>query len=96
MEKHYLTLNDLSSYKIAFNVSNYVWDVVEKWDFFKKKTVGDQLVFGSLTESMDWIEKANSRKFFSNDEYKYIFQELTKLPREINNLISFTNDKLSI
>lgn len=42
----YLKLNDI----IAFALSNYVWDVVIKWDYFSKKTVGSQ-----FTEAVDSI-----------------------------------------
>lgn len=125
MEKRYLTLNDISAYKISFQLSNYVWDVIEKWDFFKKKTVGDQFVravdsisaniaegfgryhkkdkihfykisYGSLTESLDWNEKAKTRNLLSDEEYNYILSGLKNLPKEINHLIHFTNEKLSI
>ena len=44
MDKKYLQLNDVSAYKAAFNLSNYVWDIVIKWDFFAKDTVGKQFV----------------------------------------------------
>lgn len=125
MERRYLTLNDISAYKVSLQLSNYVWSIVLKWDFFKKKTVGEQFVravdsisaniaegfgryhkkdkihfykisYGSVTESLDWNEKAKTRTLLSNDEYDYIFRELTKLPREINHLISFTDERLSI
>ena len=43
-EKKYLRLNDIDSYKIAFQLSNYVWDIVIKWDYFSKKTIGAQFV----------------------------------------------------
>jgi len=124
-EKRFLQLNDISAYKIAFALSNYVWDIVLNWDYFAKKTVGGQFVravdsipaniaegfgryhkkdkihfyrmsYGSITESLDWNEKAKVRKFLKNNEYQYIFEELKKLPKEINHLISFTNEKLSI
>lgn len=42
--KNYLKLNDIAAYKIAFNLSNYVWDIVNSWDWFAKKTVGIQFV----------------------------------------------------
>ena len=42
--KKYLKLNDIEAYKIAFNLSNYVWDIIINWDYFAKKTVGDQFV----------------------------------------------------
>lgn len=114
--KKYLQLNDLSSYKLAFNLSNYVWDVVIKWDFFVKDTVGKQFVraidsisaniaegfgrygkrdkvnfyrysYGSIKECFDWNEKARIR---------YIFDELQKLPKEVNSLILYTNTKLKV
>ena len=51
---------------------------------------------GSLKESFDWNEKAKVRKLLTREEYKYIFTELDKLPKAINYLIKFTNDKLVI
>jgi four helix bundle protein len=42
MVKNYLTLNDISAYKISFNLSNYVWSIVIEWDKFAKYTVGNQ------------------------------------------------------
>jgi len=43
-EKNYLKLNDISAYKIAFLLSNYVWTVIIKWDYFSKDTIGKQFV----------------------------------------------------
>jgi four helix bundle protein len=40
----YLTLNDIDSYKRSLALSNYVWEVVEKWEWFAKQTVGTQFV----------------------------------------------------
>ena len=125
-EKKYLKLNDMEAYKVAFHLSNYVWDIVYvRWDIFAKKTIGAQFVDaidsisaniaegfgrhfkkdkvnfyryskGSLKESFDWNEKAKVRKLLTREEYKYIFTELDKLPKAINYLIKFTNDKLVI
>ncbi len=43
-EKKYLKLNDIESYKISFQLSNYLWDNIIKWDYFAKKTCGAQFV----------------------------------------------------
>lgn len=43
-ESKYLQLNQIEAYRIAFHLSNYVWDIVIKWDYFEKKTVGMQFV----------------------------------------------------
>jgi four helix bundle protein len=44
MAKSYLSLNDISSYKASFNLSNYAWDIIIKWDNFSKRTIGGQFV----------------------------------------------------
>ena len=51
---------------------------------------------GSLSESLNWNEKSKLRKLLSAEEYKYIFHELQKLPKAINALILFTNQKLKV
>ena len=125
MTKKYLQLNALNVYKTAFNLSNFVWDVVIKWNYFAKNTVGEQFVKamdsisaniaegfgryskkdkikfyrysnGSLKECFDWNQKSKKRKLLSDKEYDYIFEELQKLPKELNQLIQFTNQKLTM
>lgn len=44
MEKHFLTLADISAYTISFQLSNEAWDVVSRWGFFEKDTIGKQFV----------------------------------------------------
>ena len=44
MEKQFLQLNDIGAYKTAFQLSNYVWNVIVEWDYFAKDTVGKQFV----------------------------------------------------
>ncbi len=122
-EKKYLKLNDIESYKTGFKLSNYIWDIVIKWNFFDKDTVGkqftraidsvsanisegfgryykkDKILFyryakGSVFESLDWNEKSRVRSLTTTEQYNYIFSELQKLPKQINELISYTNTKL--
>jgi four helix bundle protein len=66
------------------------------WRYTKK----DKIKFyrysqGSTGESLDWNEKAKRRKLLTEDQYKHIHKELKRLPRELNSLIGFTNEKLS-
>lgn len=125
MENKYLQLNNIGAYKISYNLSNYVWDIVINWDYFAKDTVGKQWTraidsisaniaegfgrytkkdkinfyrysFGSIKESMDWTQKARARGLLSSENYDYIMKELQKLPRELNYLIKFTNEKLAM
>jgi len=119
----YLQLNDIDCYKRALALSNYVWDIVLRWEWFAKKTIGVQFVtamdsisaniaegfgrygkkdktkfyyysFGSVKESLDWNEKSKIRKLLAEEQYQHILNELQALPKEIHQLIKFTNDKL--
>ncbi len=121
--KKYLQLNDIDCYKRALILSNYVWEIVIKWDWFAQKTVGVQFVtaidsisaniaegfgrygkkdkvkfyyysFGSVKEGFDWNEKSRVRKLVSPEQYNYILNELQILPKEIHQLIKFTNERL--
>lgn len=40
----FLSIQDIGAYKISFPLSNYVWDIVIRWGFFEKDTVGKQFV----------------------------------------------------
>ena len=51
---------------------------------------------GSLSESLNWNEKSKIRKLLSIKVYQHIFGELQKLPKAINSLIFFTNQKLKV
>ncbi|MEK7182767.1 MAG: four helix bundle protein [Patescibacteria group bacterium] len=121
--KKYLEFEDLDAYRIAFHLSNYVWNIVAGWKPFEKDTIGKQFVRaidsisaniaegfgrymkkdkinfyrysrGSVKESLDWNEKSRIRGLLTETEYSYIFKELHQLPRLINQLIQYTNQKL--
>jgi four helix bundle protein len=51
---------------------------------------------GSLSESLDWNQKSKVRNLLSKEEYEYIFRELQKLPKAVNALIAYTNQKLKV
>jgi len=70
MEKKYLQLNDVPAYKIAFNLSTVVWDIVTKWDWFAKKHVGGQFVeaadsiSANIAEGFGRYHKKDKIKFY--------------------------------
>lgn len=70
MGKKYLQLNDVPAYKITFNLSNYVWEIVIKWDWFAKKHVGGQFVEGvdsisaNIAEGFGRYHKKDKIKFY--------------------------------
>ena len=70
MEKKYLQLNDIDAYKTAFNLSNYVWEIVVKWDWFAKKHIGGQFVeaidsiSANIAEGFGRYHKKDKIKFY--------------------------------
>ena len=122
-QKKFIKLADIECYRIAFHLSNYVWDIIIKWEVLARRTIGEQFVDaidsisaniaegfgryhkkdkikfwrysqGSMVECLDWNQKAKIRKLLSDKEYDFIFNELQKLPKAINSLILYTNQKL--
>lgn len=44
MEKKFLKLNDIERYRIAFHLSNKIWNTVLTWEHFSRNTIGQQMV----------------------------------------------------
>ena len=71
MNKRFLTLNDISSYKTAFHLSNFVWKIIVQWDYFGKNTVGMQFVKAvdsipaNLAEGFGRKTKKDKIKFYN-------------------------------
>jgi four helix bundle protein len=49
-----LLLDDLDIYQLAMEIGECVWNLVSKWEYFEKKTVGGQFVeaAGSITANI--------------------------------------------
>ncbi|MFA5813645.1 MAG: four helix bundle protein [Patescibacteria group bacterium] len=69
-EGKYLQLNDIGAYRIAFHLSNYIWDIVVEWDYFTKDTVGKQWVrsvdscSANIAEGFGRYTKKDKIKFY--------------------------------
>ena len=80
-QKKYLRLNDLNSYKISFHLSNYVWDIIVKWDRIARNTVGEQFIrstdsiSANIAEGFGRRTKKDKIKFF-NYSYASTFESL--------------------
>ena len=116
---------DLSKFKLigfANQISELIWEEVIHWDYFKKDTIGKQIVRsadsisanlsesygrytfpdrkrfilyarGSLCETINWIEKAISRKLIAEDKGKEIMQSLQKLSVFLNRQLKSLNER---
>ena len=125
MEKRFLQLNDLTSYKSSFSFSNKIWDIVIKWDYFARDTIGKQFVnaadsisaniaegfgryhkkdkvkfyyysLGSVKECNDWLNKSKARNLISEELFLELNDVVERLPREVHQLIKFTNERLTV
>ena len=70
MEKNYLTIEKISSYHKSFDLSNEIWSVVIKWDYFAKDTIGKQFVrstdsiSANIAEGFGRYSKKDKVKFY--------------------------------
>jgi four helix bundle protein len=73
-------------------------NIAEGFGRFHKK---DKIHFyryasGSLLESRSWLDKSYQRELISEQDYLEIKSELDTLPKVLNILIKYTNEKLKI
>lgn len=70
--KKYLKLEDINAYVIASELGDVVWDLVSKWDWFAKRTIGAQLVdsidsiAANIAEGFGRYHKKDKQKFYYN------------------------------
>ena len=67
----YHDIEDSRMYKRAEKVADAVWDLVDGWKYFEKKTVGDQLVRSCDSIGANLAESAG--RFHKNDVIKFIY-----------------------
>jgi len=74
---HYKDFRDLSAYKISYELSNIVWDIVIKWDWFAQRTIGRQFV--DATDNISANIAEGFGRYGKNDKihfYRYSFGSL--------------------
>lgn len=68
----YLTINDIRAYKISSELADYVWNIVIKWNYFAKSTLGEQWVravdsiSANIAEGFGRFHKKDKEKFYYN------------------------------
>lgn len=66
-----LKLEDLEVYKVAMEIGEIVWSVVDKWDYFPKKTLGAQYVDAADSIAMNISEGYGRFHFKENKNFCY-------------------------
>jgi four helix bundle protein len=67
-----LKLEDLDIYQLALEIGEYVWKLVNKWEYFPKRTVGEQFVTAADSISAN-IAEGYGRYFFKDRKTFYYY-----------------------
>jgi four helix bundle protein len=66
-----LKLEDLEVYKVAMQIGQIVWTVVDKWEYFPKKTLGAQYVDAADSIALNISEGYGRFHFKENKNFCY-------------------------
>lgn len=66
-----LLLDDLDIYQLAIEIGEYVWNMVSKWEYFSKKTVGGQFVEAADSIAANIAEGYG--RFFYKDRKQFYY-----------------------
>ena len=66
-----LKLEELDVYKVAMEIGEIVWAVVDKWEYFPKKTLGTQIVNAADSIAMNISEGYGRFHFKENKNFCY-------------------------
>ncbi len=66
-----MELNDLQVYKKAMDLGEKVWDVVSKWDYFQKDTIGKQLIRSADSIAANLSEGFGRFHFKESQHFSY-------------------------
>ncbi|MEK9178363.1 MAG: four helix bundle protein [Patescibacteria group bacterium] len=82
MVRKYLQLNDIDCYKRALTLSNYIWDIVIKWDYFAKNSIGVQFVTASDSISANIAEGFG--RFGKKDKIRFYYFSLGSVKESLD------------
>lgn len=78
----YLQLNDIDCYKKALSLSNYVWDIVIKWEWFAQRTVGIQFV--TAVDSISANIAEGFGRYGKKDKIKFYYYSLGSVKESLD------------
>ena len=66
------TLEKLEVYQLAVLFSDKIWDLVSEWDYFKKDTIGKQIVRSADSISAN-IAEGYGRYYYKDSKQFYFY-----------------------
>jgi|SRR5689334_411154 len=66
-----LRLEELEVYKVAMEIGDIVWNVVTKWEYFEKRTLGAQLVDAADSIALNIAEGYGRFHYKENKNFCY-------------------------
>lgn len=66
-----MNLSELRSYNLANDIGDEIWDIVDSWDYFKKETLGKQLVRSADSISANIAEGYGRFHYKENKNFLY-------------------------
>lgn len=66
-EKAEFKLDEITAYRISFELSNYLWEIVSRWESFEKRNLG-----APFLNSVDSISAHIARGFGGTDRKEKI------------------------
>lgn len=95
-----LKLNDLEVYKVAMEIGDTIWKIVDNWDFFNRDTLGKQITRSADSIALNISEGFGRFHFAENKNFCYYsrgsaYETATEVNKAYNrNLISEENYQL--
>ncbi len=84
-----MNLEDLKVYQLAMELGDKVWDIVDNWDYFKKDTIGKQIVrsadsvAANISEGYGRFHYKDAKKFYYYSRGS-LYETKTWLTKSVN------------
>jgi four helix bundle protein len=87
-----MQLEELQVYQLSMNIAERIWDVVSKWNYFEKDTIGKQLVKAADSIAANLSEGFG--RFFYKETKQFYYYSRGSLYETKTWLVKASNRKL--
>jgi four helix bundle protein len=87
-----MRLEELKVYQLSMGIAEEIWDIVNKWDYFSKDTIGKQLI--RAVDSVAANLSEGFGRFFYKEERQFCYYSRGSLYETLTWLTKASNRKL--